>query len=237
MGGKRIWEKIWDEKQYGELMKRRATGSEPEMEQVKQLVKLFNSVYKPGMKVLDIGCGAAHFYPPLKKIDENISYRGVDISERYINIANEIFGGENNFEVSIGDIFDLGFDDNSYDITICYMVLPFIPDYPKAVKEIMRVTKKHSFIRLLLSDYTYTCKIYKEGYGENAPFEYYNTYSEKEFVKCLKDNGAKEVKVIKDEFNIKLEKKKELPFSTYTYGDLQIIGNLVLDWRVVHAIK
>jgi len=237
MSGKRAWERLWEERAYGELMRRRALCLEPEMEQIKQLVKLIRKIYEPGMKVLDVGCGVGHFYPSLKKIDENITYHGIDISERYVKLAEELFAKEKNFRISKGDIFRLDLDDDSYDITICYMVLPFIPNYKKAVKELMRVTKHHSFIRLLLSDYTYITKIYKEGFKEGGPFEYYNIYSEDEFVRYLKDLGSKKVEVLPDEFKIKLKRKKELKFSTYTYRKLQIIGNIVLTWRVVHATK
>lgn len=59
---RREWERLRDEKAYGELMKRRALGLEPEMEQVKQLVKLVRRVYTSGMKILDVGCGVCHFY-------------------------------------------------------------------------------------------------------------------------------------------------------------------------------
>lgn len=237
MSKKRIWERLWDEQTYGDLMRRRALGLEPEMEQIKQLVKLIKKVYEPGMKVLDVGCGVGHFYPPLRKIDKNIIYHGIDVSEHYVKLARELFGNEKNFKIERGDIFQLNLEDNSYDITICYMVLPFIPDYRKAVKELMRVTKRHSFIRLLLSDYTYIIKVYKKGFKKGGPFEYYNIYSEEEFVDCLKKCGAREVEVIPDEFKIKMKRKKELPFSTYTYGKLQIIGNIVLTWKVVHASK
>lgn len=237
MSEKRIWKCLWEEQAYGELMSKRALGLEPEMEQIKRLVKLVKKVYEPGMKVLDVGCGVGHFYPPLKKIDKNITYHGVDIPEHYVKLAEALFAKERNFKISKGDIFRLDADDNSYDITICYMVLPFIQNYRKAVKELMRVTKRHSFIRLLLSEYTYIIKIYKEGFKKGALFEYYNIYSEDEFVCYLKKYGAHEIKVMPDEFKIRLKKKKELPFSTYTYGKLQIIGNIVLTWRVVHASK
>lgn len=237
MSGKRIWEHLWEEQAYGELMRKRALGEEPEMEQVKQLIKLVRKIYRPGMKILDVGCGVGHFYPSLKKIDPNLIYHGIDVSEHYVKLAEKVFAREKNFRIDKGDIFDLKLKDNSYDIAICYMVLPFIPNYQKAVTELMRVARRHVFIRLLLSDYTYIIKIYKRGYREGAPFEFYNIYSEDEFVRYLKKLGAKRVRVLEDEFKIKLKKKKGLKFSTYTYGKLQIIGNIVLTWRVVHASK
>lgn len=189
------------------------------------------------MKVLDVGCGAGHFYPFLKKIVKNMVYHGVDISDRYVDIAKKLFSGEKNASFSKGDIENLDASDNSYDVVICYQVLPFIPNYQKAVEELMRVAKKHIFIRLLLSDYTYIIKIFKKGFKKGAPYEYYNIYSEAEFLNYLKKCGAREVKVFKDGSKVKLRKKKGFPFSTYTYGKLEIIGNIVLTWKVVHVLK
>lgn len=237
MSEKRIWERLWEEQAYGELMRKRALGKEPEIEQVKHLVKLIRKVYKPGMKILDVGCGVGHFYPSLKRIDPNITYHGIEVSEHYVKLAKKVFAGEKNFKISRGDIFDIKLKDDSYDIVICYMVLPFIPNYQKAVGELMRVARRHVFIRLLLSDYTYIIKIFKQGYRKGAPFEFYNIYSQDEFVHHLKKLGAKKVEVLEDEFKIKLKRKKDLKFNTYTYGKLQIIGNIVLTWRVVHASK
>lgn len=219
-------------------MRRRAIGLEPEMEQIKQLVKLLRRIPLQGKpKILDVGCGVGHFFPSLKRMNSNIVYYGVDISRHYVRIAKQIFEGERNFRIKTGDIFNLKFRDNSFDIVICYMVLPFIPAWRRAVRELVRVTKRHLFIRLLLSDFTYIIKIYKERHGPGAPYEFYNIYSEREFVEYLKKVGAKEVEVLEDECRIKLKKKKDLPFSTYTYGRLQIIGNIILTWKVVHVLK
>jgi len=89
MDGVKIWEHFWQKQKYGELMKRRALGKEPEMEQMKLLKKLIRQVNEPGTKVLDVGCGAGHFYPPLKKIIKNMVYHGVDISDCYIDVAKK----------------------------------------------------------------------------------------------------------------------------------------------------
>jgi ubiquinone/menaquinone biosynthesis C-methylase UbiE len=97
--------------------------------------------------------------------------------------------------VSRGDIFDLRIDDNSYNIVICCMVLPFIPRWRKALSKLVRVTKKHLFLRLLLSDYTYIIKIYKEGHKKGASYEYYNIYSERVFVGHLMRLGMRNVQV------------------------------------------
>ena len=47
----------------------RVTGELPEMESTKQLVDLISQVYASGMKILDVGCAAGHYYNGLKRID------------------------------------------------------------------------------------------------------------------------------------------------------------------------
>lgn len=116
-------------------------------------------------------------------------------------------------------------------------MLPYIPDYRKAVKELMRVTKKHVFIRPVLSDYTHVVKIFYEGFKEGAPYHYYNIYSEDEFLKYLKRCGARKIRVYEDQSKVKLKKKSGFPLSTHSYGKLEIYGNVILTWKVVHAIK
>jgi putative methyltransferase (TIGR04325 family) len=237
MNKKRTWLRAWYEPTYGELMMRRALGKEPEMEQFKLLINLIKRIKKPEIKVLDIGCGAGHLYRSLKKLDKSIIYVGVDISDLYIDMAKKCFSGEKNVSFIKGDITDLKLSDNSYDVVVCYQVLPYLPDYKKAVRELARVAKEHVFIRLYLGDYTHIIKVYRWGFKRGAPFQYYNVYSQDEFVNYLRKCGFREIKVYEEKFKTKIKKKKDIPFSTYTYGKLQIIGNIVQTWKVVHAIK
>ena len=60
----RVWDR-WPE--YGEVLYRRATGTEDEMESSKALARMLTPFYAPGMKVLDTGCGAGHYLASLRK--------------------------------------------------------------------------------------------------------------------------------------------------------------------------
>jgi SAM-dependent methyltransferase len=214
---------------YGDLMRRRATGEEDEMAQVKQLMKLLPPHYSPGMSVLDVGCGAGHFLRSLRSMDPDILYQGVDINREYIGIAGEVFANCPNASFKTMPVSRIAyFDSKSFDLSINYMVLPFIHDYKSAVREQMRVTKRTMFLRLMLGDHTCIIKRYKWG---DSDFIYYNIYSQKEFVNFCRLNGARDIVVYGDDFSL------DIPYSnswdTYTHHGLQVSGNIVLDWKVV----
>lgn len=224
----------WKElrKTYGEVMRKRATGELPEMAQVKQFMTLFRGSYKSGMNVLDVGCGAGHFFTALQKLDPNIVYHGVDIEPHYINIARDVWKGNPAASFSVGTTSALKkLDAESFDSFISYMVLPFMHDYKDALREYLRVTRRHGFLRLMLSDHTYIIKRYK---WKNK-IVYYNIYNQDEFIELCKENGARKVTIMEDDF------KLDIPYAnawdTYTYGDLQLSGNIVLPWKIVHLEK
>jgi len=190
------------------------------------------------MKVFDVGCGVGHFYPAFEELDQQVVYYGCDISEEYIDVANEIFKEKANVEFLKEDIYDLALPDNSYDIVFSYGTLLHFPDFYRPVSELFRVSKKHLFLRLLLSDHTQIIKRFKPGLtdsnGEPA-FVYYNIWSESEFVDYLRYLGCKDIQIYDDEFNIELPKKNN--WDTYTFGGLQISGNIILNWKHVYAVK
>jgi ubiquinone/menaquinone biosynthesis C-methylase UbiE len=84
-------------------------------------------------RILDCGCGEGHL---LAKIN-GIKY-GVDFSKASLARAKE-----RNPEATIleGNITNLPFYDDFFAITTCSEVLEHIPDYPRAISEIMRVTR------------------------------------------------------------------------------------------------
>lgn len=230
---KREWEHWHHDEWYGKIMADRAIGKQEEMEQVKQLIKVLKPIYKPGMKVLDVGCGCGHFYPSLRKLDKNIDFTGVDVVKNYIDLANKIFKkAKPRPKFFVGDIFNLK-KFGKFDIVFSHMVLHCIPNHEKALRELAKATKKHLLIRAMVDDYTYLIKVFR--YKDKKEYSYYNIYAKDELDASLKKSGFSKVKFIKDEFNVKLKKKKG--FGTYTYGKLLIIGNIVMNWKLIHAVK
>jgi len=90
-------------------------------------------------KILDAGCGAGFVIEFLLNNWENeVEIAGVDIDPEMINLART-----RNPSVTIvgGDIYQLPFEDNKYDLVICTEVLEHLRHPEKAIEEIARVSK------------------------------------------------------------------------------------------------
>lgn len=102
---------------------------------------------KDGDQVLDIGC--ANGYSTFHQLRNHKikSMHGVDFAENMITEANKAKkeqknGDEINFEV--GDILNLRFDDNSFDVVYTTRVVINLPNWElqlRAIDECLRVTK------------------------------------------------------------------------------------------------
>ena len=96
---------------------------------------------QPGNKVLDVGCGNGRLYESFK--DQNVSYLGIDSSEKLIELAQEKWDGSHGAMIEtlihdrekvpqrgpqfeVGDILTLQYRDE-FDLLLCIRVLPHIP--------------------------------------------------------------------------------------------------------------
>ncbi|RXJ93841.1 methyltransferase type 11 [Malaciobacter molluscorum] len=97
-------------------------------------------------KILDIGCAKGFMLYDFKRLIPGIKVKGLDISQYAIENAKEEV--KNNLQV--GNAIELPFEDNSFDLVISITTLHNLnkEDMKKALKEIMRVTKKDAFITL-----------------------------------------------------------------------------------------
>jgi ubiquinone/menaquinone biosynthesis C-methylase UbiE len=84
-------------------------------------------------RILDCGCGEGHLLAQLK----GIKY-GVDFSKASLKRARERNPDARILEANIAN---LPFDDGFFAITTCSEVLEHIPDYQRAISEIIRVTR------------------------------------------------------------------------------------------------
>jgi len=246
--------RIWGQKkEYGETFFKRATGTLEEMECAKALCKVLSAFYEPGMKLVDVGCGVGHYLRSLKeRLDQDIDYIGVDATENFIKLAKKAFP---QIDFKIGDIFDLPFEDNSFDIVMNNNVIVHLPPPPKkAIEELMRISKKYVVIRTAFGNLNYIVKtVSNSNYGVESTgpceseydlvtdeanlkhFCYYNMYTEDYFRQVIKSiDSEAEVDIFADDMWEPFDNTENAVQSgTKTIGNQQISGNLVMDWRFI----
>jgi ubiquinone/menaquinone biosynthesis C-methylase UbiE len=91
-------------------------------------------------KVLEVGCGRGFYLKTLKTIWPNLDITGIDINQKYLDIARK-FLGNSDVKLINGDATRLPFKDNSFDRIIATEILEHIPDDKKAIAEMYRVLK------------------------------------------------------------------------------------------------
>lgn len=152
----RIWTFGERSKHYGEILYRRAIGELPEMESAKASAKRVAARIRPGSSILDVGCGAGHYFASLRKvIDCEFTYVGVDATPAYLSLAQKAFAEQAGVTFQVADIYNLPFADQSFDIVMCNNLLLHLPTIKPAIAELYRVAGQVAIIRTLIGDVTY----------------------------------------------------------------------------------
>src|SRR5579872_4398287 len=90
--------------------------------------------------VLDVGCGEGFVLSSFKANKIGKKLEGVDYSEQAVRVGKKLHPY---LDLKKGNIYKLPYDDNSFDLVICIEVLEHL-EYPdRALKELMRVSKKN----------------------------------------------------------------------------------------------
>ncbi|WP_410506205.1 class I SAM-dependent methyltransferase [Haloimpatiens sp. FM7315] len=96
---------------------------------------------KDNFKILDLGCGTGFFTRIIAK-ETNAEITGIDINQELLKGANKI-SKENslNIKYEIGDITNIQYKDNTFDIVICDIMLECFNDISIPLREMKRVCK------------------------------------------------------------------------------------------------
>ena len=135
------WEKYWEEQTDLDFMR-----EDPDEANHPIRVRMGNEAARVSgcstrlskTKVLDVGCGTAIDYPRLR--DLSLEYWAVEPIPKFIDRARELYP---EIRVLQARVWDIPFNDNSFDIVWCKGVMQHLPpgSYPEAIDELWRVTK------------------------------------------------------------------------------------------------
>ena len=103
---------------------------------------------RPGLRLLDFGCGPGAISVGLAKAVAPGEMHGVDMAEPQIEMARSLSAsqGQDNAIFHVGDVTDLKFEDGFFDVAHCRNVLMHVPDTAAVLSEVKRVLKPGGLI-------------------------------------------------------------------------------------------
>ena len=112
-----------------------------------------------GLRVLDFGCGPGTISMGLAQAVVPGELHGIDMEESQIEMARAAAaaGGHENAFFRTGDVTDLPFEDDSFDVAHCHAVLMHVPDTQAVLAEVKRVLKRGGIVssREMIGDATF----------------------------------------------------------------------------------
>ena len=115
----------------------------------------WDSKWKDGSLILEAGCGVGAQTQIISLKNPNSSFISIDLSEKSLAQATEVIGqmNINNVEFRQADIFDLPFEDETFDhIFVCF-ILEHVAKPEHALKELRRVLKTAGTITVIEGDH------------------------------------------------------------------------------------
>ena len=100
---------------------------------------------RPGRQVLDVGCGTGWFTRRLART--GLAMTGLDLDDDMLAVARQ--RTPTGIHWLQGDAARLPFADRSFDQVVALTSLCFVPDWPQAVAEIVRVARRRFALGLL----------------------------------------------------------------------------------------
>jgi SAM-dependent methyltransferase len=105
-----------------------------------------------GERVLDVGSGTGALAFAILAVTKTAEVVGIDTSEEYVRYA-VAHAPDGRAMFHVGDAQAMSLPDASFDRTVSLLVMNFIPDPPKALAEMARVTKPGGVVAAAVWDY------------------------------------------------------------------------------------
>ena len=112
---------------------------------------------KSGMSLLDCGCGPGAITFGLADAVAPGRVVGADIEPAMVEQATRLAAenGTPNVEFTVGDIYDLPFEDGDFDIVFSHSVTEHLSDPVRALRELHRVVKPGGLAGIVKTDWTF----------------------------------------------------------------------------------
>lgn len=176
----------WDDAEHAELSELITTLSNPE-DLERQIVR--DMIHLRGASsVLDAACGVATDFKGFEIYGPKVDYVGIDKSAKMLDLSQE------RYPKAIfvrGDIENLPFKDNSFDVVLLKHALEHLPDYKIAVKEALRVASDIVIVNFFHKMLPFNKDIHlwnKSGYWDNW-------YSRRKFERFLDEQNVRYRKI------------------------------------------
>jgi len=104
-------------------------------------------------RVLDVGSGTGNLAFSIAKLKSHCHVLGVDPSKEYVAYAGRRNPVPERVKFQVGDAQQLQLPSASFESSLSLLVFNFIPDRPKALRELIRVTKPGGVISAAVWDY------------------------------------------------------------------------------------
>jgi SAM-dependent methyltransferase len=119
----------------------------------KLLAPLFVDFVGVQGEVLDVGCGTGALTFAIAKSERVSKIVGLDLSEAFLGFARSKTD-DPRISFESGDAQNLRFSNASFDQCLALLVMRFIPDGPKAAREMRRVTRPGGIVATAMWDTT-----------------------------------------------------------------------------------
>lgn len=110
---------------------------------------------KPGMNLLDVGCGPGSITLDLARLVAPGVVIGIDNAEEPLKVARTAAGAADveNIEFRVGDVYSLGFPGGSFDVVHAHQVLQHLSRPVTALREMGRVCRPGGVVAARDADY------------------------------------------------------------------------------------
>lgn len=103
---------------------------------------------RPNLRVLDAGCGSGAVTRKISRLVYPETVVGMDIDPIFIEQAGKdaVNRGIENIQFDLGNIDSMDYEEESFDLSYCRLVLMHVSDPVRSVKEMRRVTRSGGYV-------------------------------------------------------------------------------------------